>query len=256
MDNLIKEKTSDFIGDCIYWGIDPTADSLHVGHLVSLKFLEQFKGRVIILMGVKTAQIGDPSGKSGKRNLPSLEDVQVNVRALKNQITKFLPNASVVSNEHTPEPSFDLISANKLMSLSTVKSGEHTTVQELLYPCYQAADFVHLAQIESCFMQLGGSDQWGNIVTGLDYGQKHGIKLCGVTTHLLTNNKGQKIGKTENGTVWLGGKTTDKQFYDFWRQTPDDKVDEYLAMFVEGPIPTDPRDKQILLAESMMRWKL
>lgn len=248
-----------YIGDTIYLGIDPTADSLHVGHLLPLNVLRLTGKKIIILIGERTAKIGDPTGKSGRREAINID---FNSRAIAAQIGRILPDAKILTiHTHASFDDFAKISANKLLSLKSIKDriGSDLTVAEMLYPIEQAIDFVSLAKKHRCYMQLGGQDQWGNIVTGIDLGRANDIDLMGITVPLLETKDGKKFGKTESGTIWLDeSKTPSKKMYDFWRSTPDDKVMDYIAKFTTMDLTqlseATPVERQKALADSIMQW--
>lgn len=241
----------------VYAGFDPTAESLHVGHLVGLIVLRRFQqaGHTpIAVVGGATGMIGDPSGKSAERNLLSPEDLQRNVAAMAEQMRPFLDfdagtSAAQLLNNHDWMGSWSYLEflrdvgknfpVNVMLAKDSVKSrlgGEAgMSYTEFSYMLLQAYDFVHLHQHHGCELQAGGSDQWGNITAGLDLGRRmHGAQLYGFTWPLLTKSDGSKMGKTESGAIWLSAeRTSPYQFYQYWKQTSDDDVGNCLRMLTE-----------------------
>lgn len=245
-----------------YVGIDPTADSLHIGHLVGvmmLKHLQASGHRPIVLLGGATGMIGDPSGKSQERNLLDEETLRSNQNALKNQLSRFLdfeskkPNAAVMVNNYDWMKDFSFlnfirdvgkhITVNYMMSKDSVKKrlGEESRVgmsfTEFTYQLVQGYDFFFLYQNYNCKLQMGGSDQWGNITTGTELIRR---KLSGeafaLTCPLITKADGGKFGKTEQGNVWLDSRyTTPYRFYQFWLNVSDDDAAKYIKIFTMLP---------------------
>ena len=230
---LKKEFTSGYVG------IDPTADSLHIGHLVSvmmLKHLQLSGNRPIALVGGATGMIGDPSGKSEERNLLDEVTLRKNQEGLKKQLAKFLdfqsdiPNKALLVNNYDWMKGFTFIdfireigkhiTVNYMMSKDSVKkrigseSKDGMSFTEFSYQLVQGTDFLHLYQNLGCKLQMGGSDQWGNIVTGTELiRRKTGGEAFALTCPLITKADGSKFGKTESGNVWLDPeKTTPYQF--------------------------------------------
>ena len=243
----------------MYIGFDPTADSMHVGSLLQVMTLRRFQKaghKPIALVGGATGMIGDPSGKSKERTLLTGDTLEQNVAGLKKQMGLFLDfdgndSASLVNN-------FDWMSSfsyleflrdigknfpvNVMMAKDSVKSRigrEDTGISytEFSYMLLQAYDFVHLNQKFGCELQVGGSDQWGNITAGIDLGRRmHQVQLFGITSPLLTKSDGTKMGKTESGAVWLDPeKTSPYQFYQYWVNTGDDDVGKCLRFLTELP---------------------
>jgi tyrosyl-tRNA synthetase len=242
-------------GAAIYVGFDPTADSLHVGHMLPILFLARLQklGHTpIVLVGGATGMIGDPSGRSDERQLLTLERIAVNVEAIRPQLSRFVSfegaNAAiVVNNADWTSP------IGYLEWLRTV--GKHFTVNymaakesvrrrledreqgisytEFSYMLIQAHDFLHLFDHHHCLIQAGGSDQWGNITAGIDLVRKaRGAEVFGMTLPLLTTSSGEKFGKSAGNAIWLDpARTKPYQFYQFWMQTEDADVERYLKLF-------------------------
>ncbi|MHC4177776.1 MAG: tyrosine--tRNA ligase [Planctomycetota bacterium] len=235
----------------LYAGFDPTADSLHVGHLVQVMVLRRFQQaghRPIALVGGATGMIGDPSGKSEERNLLSVEVLRQNVAAMETQLRRFLDfdcgqcSALMVNNydwmgqfgyleflrdvgKHFP--------LSVMLTKDSVKSrlqrpesgstGAGLSYTEFSYMLLQAYDFVYLSEHYGCELQIGGSDQWGNITAGIDLARRlRGVQLYGITCPLLTKSDGTKMGKTESGTLWLAPqRTSPYHFYQYWINLDD-----------------------------------
>jgi tyrosyl-tRNA synthetase len=238
-----------------YIGFDPTGDSLHVGHLTQIMTLIHFQHaghKPIALVGGATGMIGDPSFKSAERNLLDEATLNHNVAALKNQLTKFLTfgegetDAKMVNNfDWFKEFSFldfirdvgKLITVNYMMAKDSVKKrleGENgLSFTEFSYQLIQGYDFYYLWKNHNCKVQMGGSDQWGNIVTGSEIVRRlEQGNVFGLTTQLIKKSDGQKFGKTESGAVWLDAKKTSPyKYYQFWLNATDDdakKLDQDL----------------------------
>ncbi len=240
----------------LYCGFDPTADSLHVGNLVPLIALRRFQndGHVpIALAGGATGAIGDPSGKSAERNLLTRETLQQNIAAVKEQLAKLL------DFETAPNPALLLDNADWTAGVSYLDFlrdiGKHFTVNSMVakesvrarmqdrevgisytefsYMLLQAFDFYHLKEAHDCELQIGGSDQWGNITAGIELSRrKLNATVFGLTLPLITNADGTKFGKTEAGAVWLDPtRTSVYKFYQFWIRTDDRDVIRYLKYF-------------------------
>lgn len=249
---LKKEITSGYIG------FDPTADSLHIGHMVQVMLLMHFQraGHTpVALVGGATGMIGDPSGKSEERNLLDEDSLRKNQEAIKVQLSKFLdfqsdkPNRAIMVNNYDwmKEYSFlgfirDIgkhITVNYMMSKDSVKkrigseSKEGMSFTEFSYQLVQGTDFLHLYNNYNCKLQMGGSDQWGNIVTGTELiRRKAGGEAFALTCPLITKADGTKFGKTESGNVWLDpAKTTPYQFYQFWLNVSDEDAAKYIKIF-------------------------
>ena len=236
-----------------YIGFDPTASSLHVGSLLpimALARLQRFGHSPIALVGGGTGMIGDPSGKSQERTLLSIEEIDHNARGMRAQLERFLdfeaaPNAARMMNNADWLRSIGLIeflrdtgkhfTVNLMMSKESVKRrlDEGISFTEFSYQLLQAYDYLHLFRQVGCTLQMGGSDQWGNIVAGTDLirrvesGKAHGLVLP-----LVTTSAGTKFGKTESGTVWLDpARTSERDFYQFWLNTDDRDAIKYLKFF-------------------------
>ena len=236
-----------------YIGFDPTADSLHVGHLVQIMTLVHFQlagHKPYALVGGATGMVGDPSGKSKERNLLNSETLDHNVACVKKQLEKFLnfeagKNSAEMVNNYDWFKDFSFldfirdvgkhISINYMLSKDSVKSRLETGLSftEFSYQLVQGYDFYYLNEHKNCILQLGGSDQWGNIVTGTELiRRKSGKEAYAVTTPLITKADGTKFGKTEGGSVWLDPlKTTPYQFYQFWLNASDIDAANYIRIF-------------------------
>jgi len=281
-DLLEKESVS------LYCGVDPTADSMHIGHLLPFLTLRRFQQaghKPIILVGGATGMIGDPSGKTQERQLQSVETIQYNVECLKKQMARIFDfegeTGAVMTNNFDWIGSMDMITflrdygkhigINYMLSKDTISSRLDTGISftEFTYTILQAIDFKHLYENHNCKLQIGGSDQWGNITSGLELIRKtqgEGAKAYGLTIPLVTKSDGTKFGKTESGAVWLDAeKTTPYEFYQFWINTADQDVVKYLKIFtflskeeieaLEASVETEPhlRKAQKALAEEMTR---
>lgn len=272
----------------LYCGADPTADSLHIGHLVPFLTLRRFQmhgHRPIVLVGGATGLIGDPSGKSEERKLLTLETVQQNVEGIKKQLATIFEfdgnNGAVMVNNYDWAGSMDIVSflrdigkhigVNYMLAKDTIASRLETGISftEFTYTILQAMDFLHLYENHECKLQIGGSDQWGNITSGLELIRKihpEGAKAYGLTIPLVTKADGTKFGKTEGGAIWLDPeRTTPYEFYQFWINTADADVVKYLKLFtflsheeieqLEKSVQEEPhlRKAQKALAEEMTR---
>ena len=251
-EQLEKELTAAYVG------IDPTADSLHIGHLVSVMMLRHFQKaghKPLALVGGATGMIGDPSGKSQERNLLDEETLRHNQDCLKNQLAKFLdfeseaPNAAELVNNYDWMKEFTFldfirdigkhITVNYMMSKDSVKKrlGEESktgmSFTEFTYQLVQGYDFFYLYKHKNCRLQMGGSDQWGNIVTGTELiRRKEGGQAFALTCPLITKADGGKFGKTEKGNIWLDPeKTSPYEFYQFWLNTSDEDAEKYIKIF-------------------------
>ena len=249
---LLKEKSAAYVG------FDPTADSLHIGHLVGVMMLRHLQNaghRPIVLIGGATGMIGDPSGKSEERNLLDEQTLRHNQEGMKKQFEKFLdfgsasPNRALMVNNYDwmREYSFlgfirDIgkhITVNYMMAKDSVKkrldsdTGQGMSFTEFSYQLVQGTDFLYLYNTYGCKLQMGGSDQWGNIVTGTELiRRKTGGEAYAMTCPLITKSDGQKFGKTESGNVWLDpAKTTPYQFYQFWLNVADDDAEKFIKIF-------------------------
>ena len=251
-EQLKKEMTTAYVG------IDPTADSLHIGHLVSVMILRHFQRcghKPIALIGGATGMIGDPSGKSAERNLLTEETLRHNQACIKAQLSKFLdfdsdaPNAAELVNNYDWMKGFSFldfareigkhITVNYMMAKDSVKrrlNGEARdglSFTEFTYQLLQGYDFLHLYETKNCKLQMGGSDQWGNITTGTELiRRKNGGDAFALTCPLITKADGGKFGKTESGNVWLDPRyTSPYKFYQFWLNVSDDDAAKYIKIF-------------------------
>ncbi|MEI7675696.1 MAG: tyrosine--tRNA ligase [Bacteroidales bacterium] len=255
-EQLKKEMTSAYVG------IDPTADSLHIGHLVGVMMLKHFQRaghRPIALVGGATGMIGDPSGKSQERNLLTEDTLRHNQESIKSQLAKFLdftsdaPNAALLVNNYDWMKTFSFldfirdigkhITVNYMMSKDSVKkrlSSESATgmsFTEFTYQLVQGFDFLYLYQNYNCRLQMGGSDQWGNITTGTELiRRKASGEAFALTCPLITKADGGKFGKTESGNVWLDRRyTSPYKFYQFWLNVSDGDAEKYIKIFTALP---------------------
>lgn len=241
-----------------YVGIDPTADSLHIGHLVGVMMLKHFQQaghRPVALVGGATGMIGDPSGKSNERNLLTEATLLHNQNALKKQLANFLDfegdtqNAAVMVNNYDWMKNFSFlefirdvgkhITVNYMMSKDSVKkrlssdSSEGMSFTEFTYQLVQGYDFLHLYRELDCTLQMGGSDQWGNITTGTELIRRIGDgKGYALTCPLITKADGTKFGKTESGNIWLDPeRTSPYKFYQYWLNTSDEDAERFIKIF-------------------------
>lgn len=242
----------------VYAGFDPTADSLHVGHLMGLVVLRRFQRaghRPIALVGGATGMIGDPSGKSEERNLLSVDVLRANVAAIEGQMRRLLdfdagPSAAILANNFDWMSRFSYLDflrdigknfpVNVMLAKDSVRSRLENSeaglsYTEFSYMLLQAYDFVHLFERHQCELQVGGSDQWGNITAGIDLGRRmKGAQLFGATWPLLTKADGSKMGKTESGAVWLSPeRTPDNAFYQYWINIDDADVGKCLRFLTD-----------------------
>ena len=250
-EQLEKEMTT------AYLGIDPTADSLHIGHLVGVMILKHFQlcgHRPLALVGGATGMIGDPSGKSQERNLLDEQTLRHNQEAIKRQLAKLLdfdsdaPNAARMVNNYDWMKDFTFldfirdigkcITVNYMMAKDSVKKrfngeGDGMSFTEFTYQLLQGNDFLHLYQAYNCKVQLGGSDQWGNITTGTELiRRKLDKEAYAITCPLITKADGTKFGKTESGNVWLDPRyTSPYKFYQFWINVSDEDAKRYIKIF-------------------------
>jgi len=253
-EQLLKEMTAGYVG------IDPTADSLHIGHLVGvmmLKHLQMAGHKPIALVGGATGMIGDPSGKSAERNLLGEEELRKNEAGLKKQLAKFLdfesdiPNKALLVNNYDWMKEFSFldfirdvgkhITVNYMMAKDSVKkrisseSKSGMSFTEFSYQLVQGYDFLHLYKTENCKLQMGGADQWGNITTGTELIRRklgHENNAFALTCPLITKADGSKFGKTETGNVWLDPeRTSPYEFYQFWLNVSDDDAEKYIKIF-------------------------
>ena len=250
-----------------YLGIDPTADSLHIGHLCGVMMLRHFQRcghKPLALIGGATGMIGDPSGKSQERNLLNEETLRHNVACIKGQLARFLdfeseaPNKAELVNNYDWMKDYSFldfareigkcITVNYMMAKDSVKrrlNGEFQdgmSFTEFTYQLLQGYDFLHLYQTKNCKLQMGGSDQWGNITTGAELiRRKLGSEneAFALTCPLITKADGRKFGKTENGNIWLDrNRTSPYAFYQFWLNVADEDAERYIKIFTSLDRPT------------------
>lgn len=250
-----------------YLGTDPTADSLHIGHLCGVMMLRHFQRcghKPYLLVGGATGMIGDPSGKSQERNLLDATTLYHNQEAIKKQVSKFLdfdstaPNAAVMVNNYDWMKDFSFldfarvvgkhITVNYMMAKDSVKkrlSGEARdglSFTEFTYQLLQGYDFLHLYQSNNVKLQLGGNDQWGNMTTGTELIRRtlgNDSEAFALTCPLITKADGTKFGKTEGGNIWLDrNRTTPYKFYQFWLNVSDDDAERYIKIFTSLDKPT------------------
>ncbi|MBS7285088.1 MAG: tyrosine--tRNA ligase [Prevotella sp.] len=243
-----------------YLGTDPTADSLHIGHLcgiMMLRHLQRCGHKPIILVGGATGMIGDPSGKSQERNLLNDETLRHNQECIKQQVAKFLdfdskePNAAEMVNNYDWMKNFTFldfarevgkhITVNYMMAKESVQQRLNGTARdglsftEFTYQLLQGYDFLYLYQHKGCKLQLGGNDQWGNMTTGTELIRRtlgNEVETFALTCPLITKADGKKFGKTESGNIWLDAKrTTPYKFYQFWLNVSDDDAARYIKIF-------------------------
>ncbi|MGD9506328.1 MAG: tyrosine--tRNA ligase [Syntrophobacteraceae bacterium] len=239
-----------------YIGFDPTADSLHVGSLVpilSLVHMQRHGHRPIVLLGGGTGLVGDPSGKTEMRKMLSIEQIQCNARALQKQLSKFLDfsdgkalflnNADWLVGLSYIDFLRDIgchFSVNRMLTAESYKLRLETGLSfiEFNYMLLQAYDFLHLSESNNCFLQMGGNDQWGNIVAGIELiRRKTGKSAYGVTFPLMTTASGAKMGKSAAGAVWLDAeKTSPFDFYQYWVNSDDLDVARFLSMYTFLPL--------------------
>ena len=271
----------------VYAGFDPTADSLHVGSLLPLMMLRRFQKaghRPIAIVGGATGMIGDPSGKSAERNLLDQDQLDANIAGIKTQMEHLLDfesgdTSAVLVNNNDWMKDFSYTAflrdvgknfpVNVMLGKDSVKSRLTSeaglSYTEFSYMLLQAYDFVRLNQDYNCELQIGGSDQWGDVTAGIDLGRRMLSKqLYGITCPLLTKSDGAKMGKTESGAIWLSSeRTSPYQFFQYWRNVEDSDVDMCLKFLTELPeeeiaelaksreVDASKRESQIRLAEEV-----
>lgn len=247
----------------LYCGFDPTGRSLHAGSLVPLMAMKRFIKRghkALALIGTATAMIGDPSGKSAERVLLEEETIVENSKYLEENISRFFESCGISTDQYKVVKNHEwlhgisfleflrdtgkLFSVNQMIAKESVKERLNQREQgisytEFSYMLLQAYDFLHLYRTENCTLQVGGSDQWGNITAGLDLIRKvvpHGEQAYGATFPLLTTSEGKKFGKTESGAVYISAEATSPfQFHQFWLNSTDQDVIKYLNLFTDFP---------------------
>lgn len=265
-EQLAKEETTAYVG------IDPTADSLHIGHLVSvmmMKHLQMAGHKPIFIIGGATGMIGDPSGKSLERNLLDEVTIEANMAGIKVQLSKFIDFNSTASNAASILNNYDWmkkfsfldfireigkhITVNYMMAKESVKkrlngeAGQGLSFTEFTYQLVQGYDFLYLRKHYNCMLQMGGSDQWGNITTGVELiRRKEGLDAFALTWPLMTKSDGGKFGKTESGNIWLDpARTSPYKFYQFWLNATDADAAKYIKIFTILP----PAEIDALIAE-------
>tara|TARA_Y100000590_G_scaffold252387_1_gene283363 strand:- start:1211 stop:2449 length:1239 start_codon:yes stop_codon:yes gene_type:complete len=240
-----------------YIGFDITSDSLHVGSLVQLMllhWLDYYNHKTIALMGGGTTLIGDPSGKDESRKIIKIEDIEKNIKKIKKTFSNFINlknNARIINNykwlSNINYINFlrdigSKITINKMLTFESVKNRldreQPLTFLEFNYMLLQSYDFLYLNKKYNCDLQLGGSDQWGNIVNGIDLIRRvNNKKTFAITSPLITNNDGSKMGKTADGAIWLDEeKLSNYDFFQFWRNVDDADVSKFLKFFTKLPI--------------------
>lgn len=242
----------------VYLGSDPTADSLHVGHLVPvmmMRWLQKYGHRPIMLVGGATGRIGDPSGRDTGRPMMSEETLQKNIAGLKKSYSKFLKfgdkngDAIIVDNydwmkgyshlDFLAQYGLDF-TIPRMLSMESVKKRLENgmTFLEFNYMTFQAVDFLTLFKEHNCMLQLCGADQWGNAIMGVELVRKKcGKEVFVLSTSLITDSNGNKIGKSAGNAVWVNeDKTTPYEYYQYFRNTPDDLVEKFLKIFTEIPL--------------------
>ena len=265
-----------------YIGIDPTADSLHVGHFVSLmvaSHMQKCGHKPIILVGGGTATIGDPSGKTDMRRMMSREEINHNVECIKKQVEKFVSfegeNAAIIVNnaDWLLDLKFvdfvreigSLFSVNRMLAAECYKQRLETglTFFEMSYMLMQSYDFLYLYNKYGCKLEMGGNDQWSNIIGGVELIRKIGKEdSYGLTFKLLTTKEGKKMGKTEKGALWLDpNKTSPYEFYQYWRNIEDSSVETVLKMLTFLPIEqihelANLKDKKINEAKKIAAYEI
>ena len=261
---LLNQTTDENIGEflstprTLYNGFDPTADSLHVGHLVAIMNLRRFQRaghKPIALVGGATGMIGDPSGRSSERNLLTADQIQYNVDCIKKQLGRFInfddaENPAILVNNYDWTKQFTYIDflrdigkmfqINVMLAKDSVKSrleGDGgLSYTEFSYMLLQSYDFVHLYKEYGCELQIGGSDQWGNITSGVDLARRmlDGVQLYGLTSKLLLKSDGTKMGKSTSGALWLDAeKTSPYQFYQYWINVDDADIENAFKFFTD-----------------------
>ena len=252
-----------------YIGFDATADSLHVGNLVQIMLLRRFQQaghRPIVLMGGGTTKVGDPSGRDETRQLLSEQQINANIAAIRQIFSGFLdfndgPTGAVMVNNDDWLKDLQYIAflrdvgrhftINRMLTMDSVRlrleREQPLTFLEFNYMIMQGYDFVELFKRYACTLQMGGSDQWGNIVQGVELGRRKAeAQLFGLTSPLITTSSGAKMGKTASGAVWLSAhRLSPYDYWQFWRNTEDADVGRFLRMFTDVPLPEISRLEQL-----------
>jgi len=277
LDNVINKKVI-----TAYIGFDITSDSLHIGSLVQLMllhWLDYFGHKTIALMGGGTTLIGDPSGKDESRKILKPKDIENNIAKIEKTFSKFINlkdkaklinNYKWLSNLNYINFLRDIgtkVTINKMLTFESVKSRldreQSLTFLEFNYMLLQAYDYYHLNKEYDCELQLGGSDQWGNIVSGIDLIRRlNNKKAFAITSPLITNNDGSKMGKTADGAIWLDeNKLSNYDFYQFWRNVDDADVAKFLYLFTKLPLEeisklTKLKDQEINEAKKILAFEV
>lgn len=277
MRELLQKESISF-----YIGIDPTADSMHIGHFIALmvaSHLQKAGHKPIILVGGGTATIGDPSGKTDIRKMMTKEIIDENIRCIKKQIERFVKfegeNAAIIVNnaEWLLDLNYidfmrdigTLFSVNRMLAAECYKNRLETglTFFEMGYMLLQSYDFLYLHDNYNCKMQIGGNDQWSNIIGGVELIRKVGAEdSYGLTFKLLTTKEGKKMGKTEKGALWLNpDKTSPYEFYQYWRNIGDTEVEKVLSMLTFLPMEevkrlAELRDEKINEAKKIASYEI
>ncbi len=273
---MFKKKISGYIG------FDITNDSLHIGSLVQLMllhWLDYYDHNAIALVGGGTTLVGDPSGKDSTRKILNKEDIDKNISNISKTFNKFInfdKNSIMVDNyEWLSEINYinflreigTKITLNKMLTFESVKNRldreQSLSILEFNYMLLQAYDFFYLNKNFDCCLQMGGSDQWGNILSGIDLIRKiNNNKAFGITSHLITNPDGSKMGKTANGAIWLDEKKlSNYEFYQFWRNIDDENVTKFLYLFTKLNISeikklSTLKDKEINEAKEVLAYEV
>ena len=249
LDNLISKKKI-----TAYIGFDITSDSLHIGSLVQLmllKWLDEFDHKTIALVGGGTTLVGDPSGKDSTRKIMTPDEISKNIEKIKKTFNKFIDldkNGSIINNyDWLADLNYisflrdigSKLSINKMLTYESVKNRldreQPLTFLEFNYMLLQSYDFYYLKKNHNCVLQMGGSDQWGNIINGIDLVRKMlNEKVYALTSPLITNTDGSKMGKTAKGAIWLDeSKLSNFEFYQFWRNIEDENTNKFLKLFTK-----------------------
>ena len=265
-----------------YIGFDITSDSLHIGSLVQLMllyWLDHYDNNVLALVGGATTLVGDPSGKDATRKILNKEDIDKNILNISNTFDKFIDlkkNAKVVNNfEWLSEINYieflrdigSRITLNKMLTFESIKNRlereQSLSILEFNYMLLQAYDFFYLNKEYDCQLQMGGSDQWGNILSGIDLIRKISKKKAfGITSPLITNSNGSKMGKTSEGAIWLDEKKlSNYDFYQFWRNVEDESVPKFLNLFTNLPLTeikklSNLKDKEINESKEILAFEV
>ncbi len=265
-----------------YIGFDITSDSLHIGSLVQLMmlhWLDVYGHNSIALVGGGTTLVGDPSGKDKSRKILNKNEIDININKIKNTFNKFINlknNAKIINNyDWLSKINYidflrdigSKITLNKMLTFESIKNRldreQPLTILEFNYMLLQAYDFFYLNKNFDCILQMGGSDQWGNILSGIDLIRRNGAKKSfGITSHLITNSDGTKMCKTADGAVWLDeNKLSNYEFYQFWRNIDDNLVSKFLYLFTKLPIDeisklSKLKDKEINEAKKVLAFEV